>query len=197
MYADCAWFRSGTKYTVTATPFPQKAGGGTPFSDVTISFSIIAGPAPPSPPAPVAGLPTALIPAPSPAPISAPGVNLEVLINCGGPTYTDSKGRIWLADQYFTGGGVFSKTTSDVRNTTDDTVSRTRLFRGEILFDLSTLTHNDALQIYYTERNGDFFYQIPLPSAEFSVKIHMAEIVSSPTGHLDQVLAQCILSTFR
>jgi hypothetical protein len=57
--------------------------------------------------------------------VAAPtiGVNFEALINCGGAAYTDSRGRQWLADQYFSEGGTYTDTSGiDILNTTDDTV---------------------------------------------------------------------------
>ncbi|NEU06719.1 hypothetical protein GZH53_00180, partial [Flavihumibacter sp. R14] len=63
----------------------------------------------------------------------------------------------WKADQYFTGGSVFSTTTA-ISNTT-----------------------NDAL--YQTERYGNVTYNIPVPqSGQYTVELHFAEINFSTAG---------------
>ena len=59
-------------------------------------------------------------PAATPAPTP---VFEDVLINCGGDEYTESSGeRVWLADQYFVGGSIFTDETSPIDGTQDDEV---------------------------------------------------------------------------
>ncbi|MEB3358225.1 MAG: malectin domain-containing carbohydrate-binding protein, partial [Synechococcales bacterium] len=100
---------------------------------------------------------TSLVPAPivleldpgtsPPPPPAPPG---SVLINVGGPSYTDSLGQIWAADRYFTGGSLFSST-AEIFKTEDDV-------------------------LYQTERFGNFSYAIPLDAGNYSVKLHFAEL---------------------
>jgi hypothetical protein len=66
-------------------------------------------------------------------------------------------------------------------------------------------------QIYRTERFGDFTYNIPVPIAEFSVDLHIAEIVSTllymfdrspPTGskktlHMSNLLVILLSTTMQ
>jgi Malectin domain len=79
-----------------------------------------------------------------------------VRIRCGGPAYTDSTGKLWLADQFFKGGGTFS-TTGAVSGTQDAT-------------------------LYLSERFGTFGYQIPVRNGLYSVRIHLAEIYFKTVG---------------
>lgn len=40
---------------------------------------------------------------------STPSTDTDIRINCGGSSaYTDSLGKVWMADQYFTGGGSYT-----------------------------------------------------------------------------------------
>jgi len=108
------------------------------------------------------------VPAPAPVPIPAPvpvpspvaptptGTFTDLLINCGGGAYKEAAGvRTWKADQYFTGGGTYTRGALAISNTQDDTV-------------------------YQSERNGAFNYEIPVPSGDYEIKLHFAE-VSNPT----------------
>jgi large repetitive protein len=79
-----------------------------------------------------------------------------VRIRCGGAAYTDSTGQLWLADQFFKGGGAFSST---------GTVQGTR----------------DA-PLYLSERFGSFGYHIPVRNGLYSVRIHLAEIYFKSVG---------------
>ncbi len=79
-----------------------------------------------------------------------------IRINAGGPAQNFA-GEVWVADQYFTGGTVYS-TTAAINNTTQD-------------------------QIYQTERFGNFSYAIPVGQAgTYAVDLHLAEIYFGATG---------------
>jgi hypothetical protein len=79
-----------------------------------------------------------------------------IRINAGGPAQNFS-GQAWVADQYFTGGTVYS-TNSPISNTTQD-------------------------QIYQTERFGNFTYAIPVGQAgTYAVDLHLAEIYYGQVG---------------
>ena len=79
-----------------------------------------------------------------------------IRINSGG-TAQNFSGEAWVADQFFTGGTVYS-TTSAISNTTQD-------------------------QIYQTERYGNFQYAIPVPGpGTYAVDLHLAEIYFTTTG---------------
>jgi len=73
-----------------------------------------------------------------------------VRINAGGPAFTGSDGRQWLADQEFVGGSTTTNAVS-IDNTVDDT-------------------------LYQSERSGAFIYEIALPNGTFDVNLMFAEI---------------------
>jgi Malectin domain len=73
-----------------------------------------------------------------------------MLINCGGDNYTDTTGRIWRADAFFSGGSV-SKVNKSIAGTDEDV-------------------------LYASERFGKSTYNIPLPAGEYAVVLHMAEL---------------------
>jgi glucose/arabinose dehydrogenase len=79
-----------------------------------------------------------------------------VRIRCGGPSYTDSTGNLWVADQFFKGGATFSSTAS-VRGTPDPI-------------------------LYKNERFGTFGYQIPVRNGLYAVRIHLAEVFFNSPG---------------
>ncbi|MEB8330272.1 PKD domain-containing protein [Flavobacteriaceae bacterium KMM 6897] len=73
-----------------------------------------------------------------------------VRINVGGPQGTFGS-QSFSADQYFTGGSLFSATIP-IAETTDD-------------------------ELYQTERFGNFSYNIPVPlSGEYDIRLHFAEL---------------------
>ena len=74
-----------------------------------------------------------------------------VRINSGGPEYTTEDGKIFIADEYFTGGNTFD-TSEPIDETMDD-------------------------PLYQTERFGEFSYEIPVESAgTYNIVFHFAEI---------------------
>jgi Malectin domain len=82
-------------------------------------------------------------------PVVAP-VFLPILINCGGEAFTDSEGRFWAADEYYT-GGIVSRTGTEIIDTDDD-------------------------ELYKTERYGEMTYSIQVPDGIFTIILHFAEI---------------------
>ena len=75
-----------------------------------------------------------------------------VMINAGGPAYTDTTGQVWAADNNFTGGSTYSvAATTAIGGTTDPT-------------------------LYRTERFGNFSYSVPVPSGSYVVTLYFAEI---------------------
>ena len=107
-------------------------------------------PTPQSPPvSPPIASPVASSPAASP--LAPAGPFQPILINCGGAEYTDTQGRSWIADSYFTGGDTYSNTANNIMDTADD-------------------------ELYQGERWGEFSYEIPIPDGEYEVVLHLAEI---------------------
>ena len=103
---------------------------------------------------------------------SAPATPGAVRINAGGPTYTDSSGNTWLADQYFSGG---------------NTLSSTHAISG---------TPEQAL--YQNERWGAFSYAIPVVNGTYDVKLHFAELyygTSVPGGTGKRIFSMDITNT--
>jgi uncharacterized protein YxjI len=56
--------------------------------------------------------------------LPAMGQQAPIRINCGGSSYTDSKGQIWQADSFYNSGTAYSATTT-VKNTSDQPLYRT------------------------------------------------------------------------
>ena len=79
-----------------------------------------------------------------------------ILVNAGGPAYTDSQRQVWSADEDFSGGAAAS-TTSAIANTADPT-------------------------LYKTERYGAFLYQFEVPNGSYNVLLKFAEIYYTTAG---------------
>lgn len=78
----------------------------------------------------------------------------SLFINAGGPAYTATDGKEYLADQYFVGGNTYQQAKS-IANTTDDA-------------------------LYQTERYApNLVYNIPVPKATvYRITLHLSEIFS-------------------
>jgi hypothetical protein len=79
-----------------------------------------------------------------------------ILIDCGGPAYTDSQAQGWSADKSFSGGTPAS-TSHSIANTPDP-------------------------RLYQTERYGNFTYQFTVPNAVYKVTLKFAEIYWTAAG---------------
>ena len=89
---------------------------------------------------------------------SAPGLIRPIRIVAQDRPLTDSQGRIWSADQYFSGGTLVLR-----RNTVLDAKDKA-LYRGE--------------------RYGHFTYRIPLAPGKYRLALHFAETwFGSPESH--------------
>lgn len=70
-------------------------------------------------------------------------------------SYTDDNGRVWEADNYFTGGTANNFPANDILNTSDD-------------------------DLYETERsqsnNTGFSYSFPVTNGDYTVRLHFAEV---------------------
>ena len=87
---------------------------------------------------------------------TTPTLTNVIRINAGGPAQTFGS-EAWAADQYFTGGTVYSVANA-INNTTQDA-------------------------IYQTERFGNFQYRIPVTTAgTYAVDLHFAEVYWTTTG---------------
>jgi fibronectin type 3 domain-containing protein len=85
-----------------------------------------------------------------------------IRINAGGPA-VNAGGNAWLADTYFTGGKSYSN--------------------GQV----TAIAGTTADAIYTSERSattnlGTFGYNVPLPSGNYTVRLHFAEIYWGATG---------------
>ena len=79
----------------------------------------------------------------------------EIRIGCGTTTtYTDALGRVWAADNSFSGGATFTIANS-IANTSDQTI-----FQSE----------RSAIAKAY------FFYSISIPNGTYTLKLGFAEI---------------------
>jgi fibronectin type 3 domain-containing protein len=113
---------NSTTYTAKVAA-SVKASDGTPLAgDVTWTFT------------------TAAVPPPG----------TTVRINTGGPAYTATDGRTFLADQYVSGGTTLSVT--------------------------GTITGTTEPALYQNERWGSFSYAIPVASGNYDVTFHFVEL---------------------
>jgi|GEM_PF-1553646 len=78
-------------------------------------------------------------------------------VNAGGDAYTAGDGTEFQADANFDGGTTF--TTGEGGTPSDPVISNT-----------------DDDELYYTERYGDFSYDVPLEDGEYEVTLHFAEL---------------------
>jgi hypothetical protein len=80
-----------------------------------------------------------------------------VRINCGGPEFTDSKGRKWEDDQSTdVGHGDIGTTTArDIQGTEDDTLFLTERF-GDVTYNVGNLVNGDyVVRLYFAETFDD------------------------------------------
>jgi Malectin domain len=69
-----------------------------------------------------------------------------------GDEYLENSGvRTWKADQYYTDGFTYSNSFQDISGTLDDA-------------------------IYQGERWGEFSYEIPVPTGQYEITIHLVEM---------------------
>jgi len=83
----------------------------------------------------------------------AKGVSAQepIRVNCGGPSYTDSKGQVWSADQGFNSGATYSVA--------------------------STISGTPDQKLYQSERYGDaVIYSFPIVNGSYTVNVLLAEI---------------------
>jgi hypothetical protein len=80
----------------------------------------------------------------------------SILVNAGGPSYTDSQGQVWSADENFSAGTAAS-TTHAIANTADP-------------------------KLYQTERYGKFTYNFTVPNGTYNVVLKFAEIYWTAVG---------------
>lgn len=103
---------------------------------------------------PVTSMTTNGVAANPPAP--APALS-TIRINTGGSAFTDATGKVWGADQHYT-GGTNSDGGATVAGTTDD-------------------------KLYSDRRGGTSFqYAIPVANGSYSLKLHFAEMYYSGAG---------------
>jgi hypothetical protein len=79
-----------------------------------------------------------------------------ILVNAGGPAYTDSQAQVWSADKNFSGGSAAS-TTHAIANTADP-------------------------KLYQTERYGNFTYQFTVPNGTYNIALKFAEFYWTGVG---------------
>jgi Malectin domain/Glycosyl hydrolases family 18/Putative Ig domain len=96
-----------------------------------------------------------------------------ILVNSGGPSYTDPQGQVWSADTGAIGGFTYS-TTNSVSNT-------------------------NTPSLYQTERFGAFQYQFPVPNGTYTTTLKFAEIFFTSRGQRVfnvSINGQTVLSNF-
>ena len=89
--------------------------------------------------------------------VNSPSSVTALRINCGGGQYTDTSGNVWAADTGFVNGATYIRQ-AEIGGTADDV-------------------------LYQSERYGtNFGYAIPVPSGQYQVVLHFAEIYFSSPG---------------
>lgn len=78
-------------------------------------------------------------------------------INCGGNQYVDSRGNLWLADTYFTGGQIFVYPALNLP------------------IPIPPIELSADFLIFQDERSGNFSYQIPVPNGFYKVSLYFNE----------------------
>ena len=96
--------------------------------------------------------PASVAATPPPIPVATPTNSIRILAGSPDRHYVDSLGHEWLGDRFFTGGRGVNTPSAWIQNTPDQV-------------------------IYKGHREGDFFYEIPLPPGDYEVRIHFAETV--------------------
>ena len=76
---------------------------------------------------------------------------LTDLQSSGGAYLENSGTRTWAADNFFTGGNVYSDSSKAIVNTLDD-------------------------PLYQSERSGVASYEIPVPVGSYEIIVHLAEM---------------------
>jgi len=96
-----------------------------------------------------------------------------IRVNAGGPAYTDLQGNLWSADTGFSGGGIYSVT--------------------------STITGTTAPALYQDERYGAFSYQFPVVNGTHTVILKFAELYFTSTSQRTfnvSINGQTVLTNF-
>ncbi|WP_161631430.1 malectin domain-containing carbohydrate-binding protein [Candidatus Halobonum tyrrellensis] len=78
-------------------------------------------------------------------------------VNAGGPEYTAADGTVYAADTNFDGGSTFATGGSETPATPE-------------------IANTDDDQLYYTERYGDFGYDVPVENGTYEVDLSFAEL---------------------
>jgi hypothetical protein len=125
-----------TKAPVTKAPVTQAPVAKAPVMAPVIKAPVLSPKAPSAPVmaprapvlAPAAPVVAPKAPAAAPlamAPVAAPTGFAPVLINCGGGNYTDSFGRTWMSDRYFTAGFPYANPAAAIADTVGKTLLTT------------------------------------------------------------------------
>jgi len=135
----------------TPTPSPTATPSPTPTVTPTVTPTPTATPTPTPTVTPTATpTPTATVsptPTPSPSPSASP---IQILINSGGPAYTDTTGQVWSADTYYTNGQT-AKYTTPVTGTSDPTLYQTERYAPTLNYHIPVPNGNYEVTLYYAE----------------------------------------------
>ncbi len=71
-------------------------------------------------------------------------------VNCGGPAYTDSLGKLWSADAEYTGGTAAS-TTNSITGTSDPTLYKTERYGSTITYTFTVLPGSYQVTLKFAE----------------------------------------------
>ena len=143
--------QAGGMYTAVDRSFPVNVTGG----QISIQFSQGAANYPMvNALSIISGAATSPTPA-SPAPTSTPSLS-SVLINAGGPGYTDPSGQSWSGDYAFS-----SSPTCSIGN---------------------NIANTNTPALYQTCRWGNFTYAIPVPNGNYNVTLKFAEPAFTSAG---------------
>ncbi len=76
---------------------------------------------------------------------------MRILVGRSGAEYVDKRGKVWLPDQFYTGGEVFSAPGNPIYRTTDPELFRTRREGSEFRYDIPLRPGTYELRLLFAE----------------------------------------------
>jgi hypothetical protein len=108
---------------------------------------------------------------PTPTPTLSAYAPLTIRVNAGGPSFTDSAGATWFADQQFGGANTWGYDSA--------TTGSTSTYAGQSIAN----TVNNQQTLYQTERWGNPLYRFTVPNGYYQVTFKFCENYD-PDSHI-------------
>jgi hypothetical protein len=96
-----------------------------------------------------------------------------ILVNAGGPAYTDSQGQVWTADNGFIGGYTFA-TAANIQNTTTAALYQTVRFGSSFSYQFNVPNGSYTVTLKFAEP-----YFATAGSRKFNVAINGSQVLSN------------------